>query len=290
MKATTLNISNDEYHRDTKRISNSMLSVFLESPPRFHAMYIAKTLKGESGDQFTIGSAAHDILLEGGDKVIEIPPEVLSIDGKRSGGNWKMWSSLNADKIQLKRDDYRQVMAMVESVRNRKSAAEILSWEGSREETVTWHDEETGFDLRCRMDIRTQNPHTKKIIVADLKTTQSVQLSAFAANAYRYGYHRQAAFYEMGVEALLGERPEFFFIAVEKSPPYVCRVVEFSEAFMERGRRSVRQGLKALALRYALNDWDVEGGDLIVSLPEPRFAKYEDEWDIQPTEYDLEIQ
>jgi len=283
MNATTLKIGNDEYHADTKRISNSMLSVFLESPPRFYAQFIAKTYSPDSRDEFTIGSAAHDVLMEGGEKVVEIPPEVLSIDGKRSGGNWKMWSSLNADKIQLKRDDYRQVMAMVESVRSRKPAADILSWEGSREETITWHDDETGFDLRCRMDVRTINPHSKKNVVADLKTTQSIQLSAFAANAYRYGYHRQAAFYEMGVEALLGERPEFYFIAVEKTPPYTCRVVEFNDEFMERGRRSVREGLRDLAMRYATNDWDVDGGNFILSLPEPRWAKYED------SDYQVEV-
>jgi exodeoxyribonuclease VIII len=62
-------------------------------------------------------------------------------------------------------------------------------------------------------------------IIVDLKTTEDASPRGFAQSVRKYRYDVQAAFYSDGLEAATGKECEgFFFIAVEKSPPFLCAV------------------------------------------------------------------
>ena len=53
-------------------------------------------------------------------------------------------------------------------------------------------------------------------------------------SSYKYGYHRQAAFYMDGFNA-----DEFWFAVVEKEAPYRTGLYQASEEFINNGRREI---------------------------------------------------
>ena len=67
--------------------------------------------------------------------------------------------------------------------------------------------------------------------IIDIKTTSDKSLSSFKSSAYKYGYHRQAAFYLDGFQA-----KEFIFVVIEKKAPYNVGVYIAGEDFINRGR------------------------------------------------------
>ena len=73
-------------------------------------------------------------------------------------------------------------------------------------------------------------------VLIDVKTTQDASPESFKRTAYRYGYHRQSAFYLNGFEA-----DEFWFAVVEKEAPYRTALYKASEEFIEAGRREISE-------------------------------------------------
>ena len=71
---------------------------------------------------------------------------------------------------------------------------------------------------------------------------------AFRRDAWKYGYHIQAGFYQMGVAISLGldRYPPFVFLAVEKSAPYGVAVYSASENFALVGRDRAGELLQRL--------------------------------------------
>jgi hypothetical protein len=67
-------------------------------------------------------------------------------------------------------------------------------------------------------------------MLVDLKTT-SKPITDFRKSAYRYSYHRQAAFYLDGFGA-----KEFVFIVIETNEPHQIGIFRCSDNFIEQGR------------------------------------------------------
>ena len=92
-----------------------------------------------------------------------------------------------------------------------------------------WTDPETGLLCKCRLDA------VKPDTVVDIKTTLDASTKAFARDAYNYGYHVQAAHYLQGVEATTGHHPKWYFLVIEKKPPYCIHIFPASAKFIEQG-------------------------------------------------------
>src|SRR5207237_4784056 len=73
--------------------------------------------------------------------------------------------------------------------------------------------------------------------IVDLKTAASVNPRSWRDQAYRLGYHARAAWYLDGCAAVLGQAPEeYWFVLVEKEPPYLVSVVSFDQDALAWGR------------------------------------------------------
>lgn len=274
MNATTMKMSNDEYH-NSPRIGNSMLSVAIKNPAKFDAYYVSKTCSPPVYEQYIVGTIAHGILLEEKSDCTIIPPEVLTKDGKRYGKAWDAFEADNFGKQLVTTAQYGLGVAVAQAVYANGDAKRLLGLEGVREQAIFWNDDDTGLQLKCKPDSFAVLPSGEYIII-DFKTTVAADPEAFAASILRYGYHRQAAFYSLGVQALTGEWPSFAFIAAEKEPPYTCAVYDLDEDFLSRGIAEVRAGLARLAQRLQDNDWQPEWAKGIKTLSAPRWAKYDD--------------
>lgn len=289
-----LDVDNGDYHNACDGVSNSMLSVFLDDPELFEGYYLSRCWSRPAPTpDMEFGTLVHAALLDGldpldcliGDAVL-IPAEALNGDGHRKGAAWKEFAAANLGKRLLKPEELAPLREMADRVREMRRRVEdhpkasVLLFEspGECELSFEWVDAATGLLLRARLD-RLARRNARPLAIVDVKTTTSVKGKDFSAACWRYGYHRQAAFYRRGVRALTGETPPFVFIAIRKTPPYSVACYTLSEEFLEAGEKEVASALTALATCRDTDVWRSPMSDQIFTLDAPRWSKTDSEWE-----------
>ena len=113
--------------------------------------------------------------------------------------------------------------------------------DGEREKAYFWTDDMTGEKCKCRVDCITTIDGRPTIV--DYKTTANAATHSFVRSIYNYGYHFQAAMYSDSVMIDLGltERPDFVFIAQEKTPPYSVNIITVPPKVMLSGIDKFRE-------------------------------------------------
>lgn len=144
------------------------------------------------------------------------------------------------------------------SVRRDPAAAALLK--GCRfERPLFWTDPATGIACKCRVDA------LKPGVVIDVKSCADASTRAFMRDALRYGYDVQAAHYLHGVRAVKGEAPwEWYFIAVEKAPPYAVNVLRASDGFLDRGEWQRMDLMERLQKCQETNEWPGYGENELI--------------------------
>lgn len=71
----------------------------------------------------------------------------------------------------------------------------------------------------------------------------------------RYGYHRQAAFYQWLLQQETGFQLPFVLIAVEKAPPHRCGVYRLGDGLLERAHERNMWLVEQVAEHHAANVW-----------------------------------
>jgi hypothetical protein len=181
----------------------------------------------EVKEEFDIGNATHLLVLQPDvyrTKVAELP-----------------FQNYRAQEACAARDEARAVglipltipqQNQVHAMRAALLADDIArhAFRGEVEQSLFARDPDyPGIWLKCRPDIRAG-------YLVDVKTTTDVEPGAFERAIGNYGYHQQAAWYRMVVEMVLGERPKgFYFLAVQKSPPYLVETMRLDEEAMAWG-------------------------------------------------------
>lgn len=136
--------------------------------------------------------------------------------------------SVGSQREIITNEDLQTIAGMVRAIHTDTNASELLLW-CNTEVPIFWTDETTGIECKCRIDA------CKPGIVIDLKTCESAQTDAFKRDALRLGYDVQAAHYLRGYRELYGENAAWYFIAVEKKPPYAVNVIKATDDFVDRG-------------------------------------------------------
>lgn len=272
-RAEILDLDDASYHAERKSVSRSMLEVFLDDPALYRARFLDETLPGETTTATEIGSAFHAAMADFATaKVAVIPQDVLSKSGAKAGQAWLDWKAEHEGEIVLKADEWAIVDAMKRSVYGHSKAAALLRTQSIVEQGIRWWSHPSGLYQKCKPDRRGRS------FIVDFKTAREVHPQGFASAAARMGYHRQAAFYQDGVEALTGERLPFVFIIVQNQPPYSCEVFDLDAEFVELGRRQNDEALHRLARCYQDGNWRSPTHGTIVTLSAPNWLKYESEW------------
>lgn len=213
-------VSSAEYHADEALGSTSLKTLATRTP----AHYQWDRTHPKFSDAFTLGTAAHSIILEGDASGIVI----VEADNWLTKAAKEMKAHALAEGRQpLLKKEWEQVNGMRNAVMGHPKAAELLT--GHRaEESVFW--EEDGLTLKCRPDAWQSGR------LVDLKTTVDASPRAFGKTAYNFGYHQSAAHYIDGVKAATGEELPFTFVLVEKTAPYLVSVVELDAEAIASGR------------------------------------------------------
>ncbi len=273
-------IENADYHADTSHVGHSMLKDFLVSRRTYHARNIAKSLPEKRTTALDIGTVAHAAILEPhiiDDVCLEIPSDVLSKSGAKSGKAWKDFQTENAERILLHAREIKQVRDMQAAVYANPACRKLLECDGPVEASIRWECERTGLKRKMRADKMPLG--LGRPWVVDIKTCIDVSPAGFAKAMANFGYYTQAPYYSHGIEEKVGETPAFVFVAVGKEPPHPCRLYALSADAYELGEERVWSGLESLAACYESDEWGEPDETRIVDLDLPAWAYTNNQWE-----------
>jgi len=240
----------DVYHAKAgEYLSSHLLADFRKCPP----LYWQK-VSGQIVDQdrpaYLVGRAAHTLILEGRerfDQDFAIGGPINPKTGEPFGSATKAFVEWQAQhgKAVLTQSQYALVQAMADSVRSHLEADELLR-DGIAEGVV--RTEYCDVPAQIRLDYF--DP-TKGIV--DLKTTDD--LTWFEADARRYGYAHQLAFYQAVLAKVIGLPMPVFMVAVEKRNPYRTGVWQVSDDTLRIARQENEAAIRRLLHCKAKNYW-----------------------------------
>jgi hypothetical protein len=204
----------------------------------------------EAKTEFDIGIAAHLAVLEGqrlADSTVLIEfGDYRSVKAREARD-----AARAAGKVPLLPYQLDIVRAIAGSIQAHPIAGAAFAG-GEAEVTLTWQDPDTGIPCKARPDYL---PRHRRWLV-DLKTAASANPRTWRDQAYRLGYHARAAWYLDGAQTVLGRAPEeYWFVIVEKEPPYLVSVITLDEQALHWGRLANHKACELFRRSAAANDW-----------------------------------
>lgn len=236
-----LSMTAEQYHSHSA-VGHSGLVRIMRSPAHYME-YI--TNPPEPTAAMVMGAAFHAAILEPETfKSTFVAAPKFDRRTKEGKAAAEAWELANAGKTALPAEQFEAIQKMVENVMSHKGAANLLEC-GLPEKVAFWTDLETGIECKCRPDFLSIKGEAIAGIV-DIKTCNDASADGFSRTIATLGYDVQAAFYQDGIKALTGRTVPFYFIAVEKEPPYAVACYEASAAMIEVGRDKYRGALQLL--------------------------------------------
>ncbi len=222
------------------------------------------------------GSAYHTLILEPekfSEEYFTLDRDAMPYPDKdfRNSDN-KAWKektiAANEGKTFLSNEDFEVLYGMRDALYNYPNFIFLLK-NGVAEES--YFAEIDGMGVRVRPD------YVSRFGIVDLKTCQDASPEAFGRDAAKMRYLIQAALYT-DVEAAFrdGDVLPFFFLAQEKTAPYIPQMYRVPSFLIEAGRAQYQDVLRALFTAQTTDIWSayegLEDNDGIRDLNFPAWA------------------
>ena len=230
-------------------LSSHLLGDFRKCPLLYHRKRCG-LLADEDRPAYLVGRAAHTVILEGFEvfhQTYAVGGPVNPKTGQPFGAStkaWAEWAEAQGKPV-LTAEHYNLVMRMAEGVKENAEANGLLA-EGVAEGVV--RTEYCGVACQIRMDWL--NPQRG---IVDLKTADDLQW--FEADARRYGYSHQLAFYRAVLAQVIGAWKPVYLIAVEKKEPHRCGVWRVSDDTLSIAQQENEAAIRRLRHCEALGNW-----------------------------------
>jgi hypothetical protein len=230
-------------------LSSHQLANFRKCPLLYHRKRCG-LIHDEDRPAYLVGRAAHTVILEG----LEVFHQTYAVGGPvnpktgqpygSSTKAWAEWAEAQGKPV-LTTEHYNLVMRMAEGVKENAEAQGLLG-DGVAEGVV--RTEYCGVACQIRMDW--WNPQRG---IVDLKTADDLQW--FEADARRYGYAHQLAFYRAVLAQVIGVWKPVFLIAVEKKEPHRCGVWRVSDDTLSIAQQENEAAIRRLRQCTSLGRW-----------------------------------
>lgn len=241
-----LDVPADLYHADAvadrPTLSKSIIQILLNASPA-HARHAHPRLnpnfERKEESKFDLGTAVHQVFLEGIDAVAVIPYD----SWRTAAAKDEREQARASGRIPMLTADYARVEEMLVALRSQievNDDALFYRTPGRPEQTVVWT--EGDVTCRARLDWITDD-HTE---IHDLKTTaRSAKPEAWCKSTlFGIGCDVQAAFYARGVEATTGILPRFRFVIAEAEAPFAVSVIDLDDEVLAVGNAKVDRALE----------------------------------------------
>ncbi len=268
----------DAYHAKRDRFLSSHQLLDFMRCPWLHRKKSVGLIKDADSASYLVGRAAHVRILEGRDAYeaeFALGGPINEKTGKPFGAGTKAfaeWAEAQGKPV-LSQEQVELVEQMAAGVGMNDEAVALLLY--GRAEGVA-RAEYCGTPCQIRIDWL--HPHRG---IVDLKTCDD--LTWFEADARRYGYHRQMAFYQAVLERAAGgccdheevatgsvkredgvERVPVHLIAVEKKEPFRCGVWRVSEETLAQAQRENEAAIRRLLACRESGEWPTGFEDIRV--------------------------
>lgn len=251
-----LKICDTDYHSHSN-IGSHRLMKALRSRRHF------EHVEERDSEAFSFGRLVHMAILE--PKEFERRVEIIpKIDRRTKEGKiaWEALQSRTDGTVFLTGPDHTQLQTIQAACRNKQTFQTMLE---QTENELSGFTEFEGIQSKVRPDMLSKQQR----YIADLKTCRDAK--DFRRDIYKYNYHFQAAYYLDVASKIDGtEYKNFFFIALEKEPPYELIVYKIDEALLTEGRTLYKRAIANLhkqnegyddmvhELSYSNEKWNIE--------------------------------
>ena len=268
-----------DYHADPGASASRLKVIALESP-----LHLRRQLDNPEPPTpaMILGTLVHQILMEPGQPLPQLavvpetftvpadyvpkskkdvqPGEVVEWSFRRKHCQQWRESHEQAGRIVVSRGDVDELFAAASAV-SRHPFANDLFQDAGTEVSMFWNTTD-GFRCKARLDLIPKRP-----CIADVKFTNDASPRGFAKHMVSMGYHIQAAWYRMAWSVLGdGERPEVFFIAIERGSLAVT-VHKVSEDLLRIGEDAALAALERWKACNRSGVWPGYGDDVFVVDP-----------------------
>ena len=241
----------EAYHaRADRYLSSHQLLDFIKCP-WLHRKKAVGLIEEADSTSYLVGRAAHTRILEGPDALesdFALGGPINEKTGKTFGAATKAfaeWAEAQGKPV-LSHDQEDLIDRMLSGVAMNDEAVALLLY--GRAEGVA-RAEYCGTPCQIRIDWL--HPHRG---IVDFKTCDD--LTWFEADARRYGYHRQVAFYRAVLaQALGGALVPVHLIAVEKKEPFRCGVWRVGDDTLAQAQRENEAAIRRLSVCRERDEW-----------------------------------
>ena len=226
----------DADYRALPGFNNSFLSSWKENALK--ALYERKN-PPEQTVAMRLGTQFHTLMLEP-ERFLGQYSRLPKLD-RRKTADKEAYADLVAEFGEsnlVAEDDYSCLITMQKALLAHERAKALLTRADQKELSLTWTDEATGLECKGRADLIAGQ------ILGDIKTTLDASTENFQASIYKYGYHRQGAFYLRGAKANGLNVTHYAILALEKDAPNGVNVFSLSDAAIDQGNRELDDLLK----------------------------------------------
>lgn len=250
-------LSIDAYHHDPKlcdgpSISASGLKQIADCPAKYWAFspLNPKRIARKDSKALDLGRAAHALVLGEPEFACHFIISPFDSFQPKAAREWRDAQTLTI----LKEEDFETVRAMAAA--QQASPVVMQSFEkGDAEISLIWKDKETGVWLKSRPDWLPHDP-TQRFLV-DYKSALTIEPRRLSSDAFKFGYHVQAAMQMDAVKIVLGVRNPLGIAHVvqEKDPPHLADMRMFQPEQLDFGRLIYRKALRTFADCLASGKW-----------------------------------
>jgi hypothetical protein len=238
-------MSASDYHADPSpepSLTSSIAKILVTQSP-MHAWFAHPRLnphhRPEESEDFDRGSAAHSLLLESDDRMVECP-----FNDWRTNAAKDMRDRVRLEgKLPFLTKHIGPVRKMVEIAKKylRESELQLRIEDCFAERTVIW--ETGGIWKRARFDLQVRH----QPILLDYKSTETADPLSFSRQIIGMGYDVQAAHYLEAFDAMsevLSIGPTFVFLVQERSEPFACSLVGVDPMMLDLGQQKCEYASK----------------------------------------------
>lgn len=236
-----------------KALSSGLIHTLLTQSP-FHARHEQEN-PGEPSAVSEIGTAIHDALLEGIDRIAVINPEDHRSKPNKNNPEGAIPVGWTNNAIRAARDTARaaglipmlpdavtQVTGAVQAAKDFLAKSELRGVFDSGDSELTVVSSEAGFLMKIRPDWL-----QGRALMLHLKTTEgSAAPGAFARTVDNMGYDLSVAYYERVLASVTGVPCRSVILAVEQNAPYGCALYDLDPA---------KSALAAARVQRAITIW-----------------------------------
>ncbi|MFO0915326.1 MAG: PD-(D/E)XK nuclease-like domain-containing protein [Pirellulales bacterium] len=240
----------DVYHGQSGRyLSSHRLAAFRECPMLYRKWQLGQIVD-EDRPAYLVGRAAHTLILEGSELFEDqyaVGGPINPKTGQPFGPSTKAFADWAAEvgKPVLSGDQAELIQRMNDSVRSHELAVELLT-DGIPEGVLRCDC----HSLACQARLDWLAPDYG---IVDLKTSDN--LTWFEADARRYHYLHQLAFYRSIVTEVTGQTLPVYLIAVEKREPFRCGVWRIGQDALGYAERENTEAMVRLRNCIATDSW-----------------------------------